>query len=363
MKVFTFVLISFALGSAAWAQPAPESRDRTIEPAMRKEVIDGGLDRLNRLYVFPEVAKKMEEAVRERQAKGEYDSIKSGVALARKLTEDLQAVSRDKHLRVNFSYDPLPERRNQPPSQEEIERQRRNMAFNNYGFEKVERLPGNIGYVDYRAFIPPEFAGDTVAAAMNFVANSDALIIDIRANGGGSPAAVAMLTSYLYGPNPVHLNNIYWRPNDETRQWWTLPYVPGKRFEGKDVYVLTSRRTFSAAEEFAYNLKNLKRVTIVGETTGGGAHPGGVDRINEHFMVWVPRGRSINPISKTNWEGTGVHPDVEVPAPRALKTAHLMALKKITEKTTEPELKKRFEGIISDLEKEIEEMKSKASSN
>ena len=149
---------------------------------------------------------------------------------------------------------------------------------------------------------------------MSFVANTDALIIDVRNNGGGAPSMVAYLCSYLFGPEPVHINDLYFRPENSTHQWWTLPHLPGKRYEGKPVYVLTSKRTFSAAEEFTYNLKTQKRATIVGETTGGGANPGGTRPVAEHFIVFVPSGRAINPITKTNWEGTGVAPDVAVAA-------------------------------------------------
>ena len=226
------------------------------------------------------------------------------------------------------------------------------MAFNNYGFEKVERLAGNIGYLDLRGFMPAALARDTGAAAMNLLANSEALIFDLRNNGGGDPEMVAFLTSYLYGPTPVHLNDLYFRPADRTTEFWTLKEVPGRRMPDKDVYIVTSHRTFSAAEEFTYNLKNLKRATIVGENTGG-AHPGGPQKVNDHFAVWVPTGRAINPISKKDWEGDGVQPDVEVPAEKALKTAHLLALKKVTERTTDPMLKQRFERIAGDLAREL----------
>ena len=199
----------------------------------------------------------------------------------------------------------------------------------NFGFEKAERLEGNVGYLELRMFMPAELGGETAAAAMNLLANTDALIIDVRKNGGGEPSMVALVSSYLFGPEPVHLNDLYFRPDDSTHQWWTLPHVPGLRYEGKPVYVLTSKRTFSAAEEFTYNLKCLKRATIVGETTGGGAHPGGIEKVHEHFGVFVPSGRAINPITKTNWEGTGVAPDVPVAADRALPTAHLAALRQI----------------------------------
>src|SRR4029079_14564144 len=201
---------------------------------------------------------------------------------------------------------------------------------------------------DLRGFQPAQFGAETVVAAMNFVANTDALIVDLRRNGGGDPSMVSLISSYLFGSEPVHLNDLYFRPDDSTRQWWTLQYVPGKRYgDKKPVYVLTSNRTFSAAEEFTYNLKNLKRATIVGETTGGGAHPGGMRRIGEHFGMFIPTGRAINPISKTNWEGTGVKPDVDVPADQALKVAHIAALNVVLEKVTEPERQDAIKQAIA----------------
>ena len=134
--------------------------------------------------------------------------------------------------------------------------------------------------------------------------------------------------------------------------------VPGKKFVAKDVYVLTSKRTFSAAEEFTYNLQTQKRATIVGETTGGGAHPGGPQPINDHFAVWVPSGRAANPVTKTNWEGTGVKPDIEVPADQALKTAHLAALKKaLGNKDTDEMLRGQLKSSINRLQKELDVLK------
>src|SRR5262249_36873668 len=153
-----------------------------------------------------------------------------------------------------------------------------------------------------------------------------------------------------------------WRESggERVEQWWTLPHISGKRYLDKDIYVLTSKRTFSAAEEFTYNLQALKRAIIVGETTGGGAHPGGVQMVNDHFAVWVPSGRALNPITKTNWEGTGVKPDMEVPAELALKTAHLAALKKQLEKGKEdPRLQQQLNGHIEKIQKELEELKQK----
>jgi hypothetical protein len=357
-RTFAAVAALVLAASAALAQ-MPEQPDLTIDAATRTKVIDGILKRLNDSYVFPETAKNMDQTIRERVSNKEYDQIISAKAFATKLTEDLQAVSKDKHLRVRYSSNAIPERGpRREPTAEEKEQNKRELSWMNHGFSKVERLPGNIGYLEFLNFLDPELGAETVAAAMNFVNNTDALIIDMRQNGGGDPAMVALVCSYLFGPEPVHLNDLYWREGNRTDEFWTKKEVAGKRYLNKDVYVLTSKRTFSGAEEFTYNLKNLKRATIIGETTGGGAHPGGGFRITEHFGMFVPTGRAISPITKTNWEGTGVTPDIAVPADQALLTAQVMALKKSL--TTLPaDIKPRVQGQIEKLEKELSAMKTK----
>jgi hypothetical protein len=313
-----------------------DQADMKIDATTSKAVVEAIIKELKAAYVFPETAGRMESDLRKRLGNNDYDEIKSAKKLAALLTDQLQAVSKDKHLRVFYSLEPFPEmpKPADPESDagkrsEMRERMREQRRVVNFGFEKLERLEGNVGYLDLRMFAPAEIGGETAAAAISFLANTDALIIDLRNNGGGTPTMVALLCSYLLGPEPVHLNDLYFRPEDTTHQWWTMPHLPGKRYEGKPVYILTSKRTFSAAEEFTYNLKCLKRATIVGETTGGGAHPGGMRRAHEHFGVFVPSGRAINPISKTNWEGAGVTPDIPVPADRALSTAYLAALRQI----------------------------------
>jgi hypothetical protein len=349
------------LSAAATAQVRDEQPDMTIDAAARAQIIEGVLKRLNDSYIFPEVAKKMEEAVRARAQKKEYDQITSSSAFARKLTEDLQAVSRDKHLRVRYSHEAIPEGQQRgEPTAEERENYRRFLQRINHGFERVERLPGNIGYIDLRGFFNPELGKDAVAAAMGSVANTDALIFDLRQNGGGDPAMVALISSYLFGSEPVHLNNLHWREGNRVEEFWTKPAAAGLRYEGKDIYVLTSRRTFSGAEEFSYNLKNLKRATIVGETTGGGANPGRGFRINAHFGMFVPTGYAKSPITKTNWEGTGVTPDVDVPKEQALKTAHLMALKKAFDKATDEGAKRQYGQLIEQTQRELDELKRNA---
>jgi C-terminal processing protease CtpA/Prc len=337
---------------------AQQKQDMTIDAKIRTQVIDVMLKNLNDSYVFPEVAKKMETDIRTRLKNKEYDNVTSAKAFAEKLTNNLQSVSHDKHMRVRFSERPIPVRENQrEPTEAEKAEFSEMMKINNYGFEQVEWMPGNIGYIKFRGFLDPELGAETVATAMNFVNNTDALIFDLRQNGGGDPAMVALICSYLFGEKPVHLNDLYWREGDKTEEFWTNPKVSGKKYGDKDVYVLTSNRTFSGAEEFSNNLKTLKRGTIVGETTGGGANPGGLFRLTENFGIFIPTGRAINPITKTNWEGTGVEPDVKVPKELALKTAYLLALNKSLERAKNDDMKNALKQIIEKTQKELDEMK------
>jgi len=336
-------------------------QDMAIDAAMRTTVVAGAIKALNDDYIFPDVAKKMEQAVRERVKRKEYDKITSAENFASTLTAHFQEVSRDKHLRVRYSHEIVQDFGQQQASPEERERQRAWANARNFGFEKVERLDGNIGYLELRGFMDTELAGETAAAAMSFLANTDALIIDLRRNGGGQPQMVALLSSYLFD-KPTHLNDIYFRSDNRTEEFWTRETVAGKRYgESKPVYVLTSGYTFSGAEEFSYNLKNLKRATIIGETTGGGAHPVRPYRLNDHFLIGVPFARAINPITKTNWEGTGVKPDVEAPANQALKVAQLTALKKVAEKTREQQRANELQSVIAATQRELDELKSPAS--
>jgi hypothetical protein len=299
-----------------------------IDAATRAKVIDGAVAALNDTYVFPETAKKIEEAVRADQQKGDYDAISDGDDFAKRLTDDFQAISHDKHMRVMFSPAALPDFDNQKPDPKRQAEERKQMEHLNCGFKKAEVLEGNIGYLKFDFFADPGICGPTVVAAMNFLANVDAIIFDLRENGGGDPKMVAFVSSYLFAER-THLNDLWTRKGDVTDQYWTDPYVPGKRLEGKPVFVLTSKNTFSGGEEFTNNLKVLKRATIVGETTGGGAHPVRGHRITEHFGIGVPFARAINPVTHTNWEGTGVEADVKVDASQALEEAIKLATERI----------------------------------
>ncbi len=336
MKNTLIPFIVFVLG-IFYQSRAQTSADNILEKE-QLEVIDSITIILDGNYIFPEVASKMNALLRNKYKQGSYKKILDPNEFAQVLTDDLQSISKDRHLRVRFDPQGIAQRRNASLSSEDSiafakRRLTRRRAIN-YGFKEVRILDGNIGYLNLTGFSNvDEEAGATAQSAMNFLSNADALIIDLRENGGGNPSMIQLITSYLYDTHPIHLNNFYSRPEDSHSQTWTLPYVPGKRRPDIDVYVLTSSNTFSAAEEFSYNLRNLERATLIGEVTGGGAHPGGTQTATDRFTVWVPTGRAINPITKTNWEGVGVKPHIEVPATEALEVAKVTALETLIERS------------------------------
>jgi hypothetical protein len=350
MNRFAYSLATFGVAlsvTASAAAPKPK-----LDAAARASAINGVLRCLKEGYVDPDVATKMERAIRERAAQKAYDRIDDGDALAESLTQDLRAVSHDLHLSVGYSADVLPPEPKEPlsPSPAELEEMRRNLGRENFGCARVEVFKGNVGYLRFDYFAPPEMAAETYAAAMNTVANTDALILDLRSsNGSMSEDALPMLCSYFF-ERPVHLIDLYWRGTARARQLWTWAYVPGKRYLNKPIYVLTSGKTFSGSEELAYDLKNLKRATLISETTGGGANGGGTRRADDHFSVWVPSGRVTSPITGTNWEGAGVTPDVAVPAIKALHTARRTALQQLLATTKDEGWKDALRSAMVELE-------------
>ncbi|OGD29243.1 MAG: hypothetical protein A2V57_01355 [Candidatus Aminicenantes bacterium RBG_19FT_COMBO_65_30] len=351
-KIIRWIVIIGAI-LALWVSLAlgQEPAAPTLDPARKQAVIEEIATLMNKNYIFAETAKKMEEALRARLKNGDFDKLNAAPAFAQEVSRTLSEVSRDGH--IGFTFNPaLAEdmRRLDGQSEEEAkkvrERRLREARRNNFGFRKVERLPGNIGYVDFRSFASPDQAGPTAVAAMNFLAYCDAIIVDLRQNGGGDPAQIQLISTYFFD-EPVHLNDLYARAEDRTDNYWTLPYVPGPKAADADLYILTSARTFSGAEEFTYNMKNLKRATVIGETTGGGAHPTGTRIVQRDFILRVPFARAINPVSKTNWEGTGVAPDIACPAAEAFDKAYAMAVEKLAAKAADPERRAEYEWILT----------------
>ncbi len=349
-------LLTLCLSGMAWGQATAERMtDETINAARQLEIIDSITAAIDSFYVFPDVATRMIDRVREQYRNGEYRELTSAVAFAQALDRDMGEICKDGHFGVRWS-PPGPDVYGNSDTLTDVQRERilDQRRYANFGFQKIERLPGNVGYLDLRGFNDASMAGPTAVAAMNFLAYSDAIIIDLRQNGGGSPSMIQLISSYFF-EEPTHLNTFYVRETDSLQQFWTSASVQGPRMTDVDLYILTSGYTYSAAEEFTYNMKNLERATIIGQTTGGGAHPVADHYfVSLNFSVRVPFGRAINPITGTNWEGTGVTPHIEVPVGQELQTAHLEALKKLSEKETEyPEKKARIDWYLAGLQAKL----------
>ncbi len=307
-----------------------------------REIVTTALALLRANYVFPEVAEQAAAAVEARLAAGEYDDLDE-ITLTELVTSHLQEVTGDKHLRLRLGGGPGPGGPGPGgpgpgpggPEMEPRGNEARRLAMrqmgrrDNFGIRRVERLDGNVGYLDVRRVPVPANAGPAITAAMELVAGTYALIIDLRRNGGGSPEGVVFWCSYLLEEKPTHLNDIFHADTGETRQFWSLPYVPGTRYVDRPVYVLTSRRTFSGGEDFCYTLQALGSAELIGETTGGGAHPTRGFPISRAVHIGIPFARSINPVTGTNWQGTGVVPDVAVPEAEAYDVAYAKALRHV----------------------------------
>ena len=311
-------------------RPQPEV---TVDAAMRAQAIDTLVARLNEHYVFPEKAKQIEALLRQRQKLGAYDAMNDGKKFAAQLDADIKSVAHDLHMGVGFSPGVLPPDRvgtpdlrgRAAPDQDanavmrllgRIARSRQR-----FGVEKVERLGPGVGYLQMMAFAPPFLSADRIASAMDKLADTHALIIDLRGSMGGHPAGVALMISYFVDQR-TRLNDVWSRDTGTSTQFWTEDRLEGKRYGSKKpVYILVDRETKSGAEDFAYTMQALKRATIVGSRTWGGAHPGRPYRLGDHFFAGIPDARTISPITHTNWEGVGVIPDVEAAPSDALKVA------------------------------------------
>ncbi|MCB0637847.1 MAG: hypothetical protein KDC54_14565 [Lewinella sp.] len=344
-RLFLLLTLSIIFLQPATAQPDPLSSDYKEQAILRLNQL------MNERYVFPDVAKATEAHLLAQWEAGHFDQFTDDHEFAAALTESVQSINHDKHMRIRVN-----PRFVAPPNSVErrIEEQLARMDRSrqaNYGFNVVEVLEGNVGYLDLRGFAGLENAQAHADAAMALLSRTDAVIFDLRRNGGGSPRMVQYLCSYFFGEH-VHLNSLYWREGDVTEEFWTLDEVGGVKRPDVPLFIMTSGRTFSGAEEFSYNMQTRERATLVGETTGGGANPGGTMPINENLSVFIPVGRAINPVTQTNWEGVGVVPEIKVSAEEALDTT--LALAQAAAEAFRNQQAQHFTQLLMDLNGEFE---------
>jgi hypothetical protein len=315
------VIESFTLVAIPPGMAAADIRTE-IDVDTPARIVDAIGKTLNASYVYPAIAKEMAQAIHQHLEHGDDQAIATGPELAAVLSHQLQEVGHDRHVRVEWRARTAPPGSGNPD--DELRQEKAHLEQINCGFVKVERLDGNIGYIKLDAFEPVDWCSTRATEAFASLADVDALIFDLRGSKGGAPDMVTYVESYLFAKR-THLYDMYTREDNKLTPNWTNPDVPGKKLATQPVYVLTAARTFSAAEAFAYDLQTTKRATIIGEVTGGGAHPTHPVPLDDHFVLLVPSARAINVVTKTDWEGTGVQPDVKVPADRALDTAKQLA--------------------------------------
>jgi hypothetical protein len=342
----TIALLALTSWGAVLADEAPKVTAET-----RSRVVSHLETELKSRYVFPDVATRIATTLDANLKAGRYDQDVTPEAFADHLSRDLRASGNDRHLMVKFApkFKAPPEGDPPPPTKADLDETRAWVARNGAGIAAVRRLPGNIGYIDLRAFPPADFVVSSYKAALLMLAGSDGIIVDLRQNMGGDPQAVALFLSYFFPEGDVrHLNDMYWRKDGSTAEFHTFP-VDGERLSAP-VYVLTSARTFSGGEEAAYDFQTQKRGTLIGAKTGGGANPGGMFALADGFIAFVPVGRAINPVTKTNWEHVGVEPDIEVAPEKAMILAYrkLIELRLKTEK--DPDEQSELHKALTDAD-------------
>jgi hypothetical protein len=353
-KTLLLSVLTVAFLSATIHAQDSSGQGKEIEADRQLEIIDSVTSVLNEEYVFPDLTEQLEAHLRDRYDSGAYQDIGCGEAFTSTLSRDLQAISKDLHLRVYYYPDEYFDTQlDQEPDQEEIERRLREDQRDNFTFRKVEILPGNVGYLEFDRFRNAKDAAPTATAALNFLGHCDALIIDLRDNGGGEPNMVKLIMSYFFDEE-ILFNDLYDVGKDEHNQLWTQAYIPGPRMSQCDVYVLISYDTFSAGEALAYHLKHSGRATLVGSRTPGGAHDCEFHNCtNLNIRIKVPCRKAISPFTGTNWEGVGVAPDIEVPCYKAYDVAYLEAVKGIRARTTDKELLAELDWILPVLESNL----------
>ncbi len=313
-------LIGTGMPHIAAAQPAPAAQPPApqFDAAGKRDAIAAAAKLLTDDYIYPDIGAKAAALLTQNLSAGKYDAITTPTAFANQLTQDLQGLTHDKHMVARSDDQMLATQPSSLPPP------------NFYDFVQADRLKGNIGYIRLDGFMPKPLSRQGADKVMGLVASTDALIIDMRGNNGGDPAAVSYLVSFFFdGKTPIHVNDIVWRDpgtTDYERQVFSTEPTPIS-YLNKPVFLITGPRTISGGEEFAYDMQTLKRATLIGEVTSGGANPGGPQPIGSGLTLCVPNGRAENPITHTNWEGRGVSPDVATPATQSFFTTYSLALK------------------------------------
>lgn len=308
-----------------------KAQNKQITKKEKTEVIQLISENLLETYIDLTDAKEMASILKSNLKSNKYKSVTNPDDFAKLVTHDLQNVSHDLHLRLNYEPKKIAQSKRVMP--EEMKKRREKMmamkmAEINYGFTEVKVLKGNIGYLNLRMFTNIEQGKDAATSAMNFLYNTNAIIIDLRKNGGGVPGMVQLLSSYFTDAEPVLLSNFYERKTNEKTQLFTFKSIDGKRMTNKPLYILTSKNTFSAAEAFTYSLKHLDKAVVVGEVTKGGANRTKTINLNDEFSISIPYIQAIHPVTKTNWEGKGVQPNIEANNNEAFVIAYIDAINK-----------------------------------
>lgn len=301
-------------------------QESALDNHYKKEVIEKVSELIEVFYIYPEIAKKTNDYLYEKYKAGHFDSCKDNESFAKSLTEIVQSINKDKHMRImanNFF-----EGQENTLERKAAQRMDQINAYKkyNHGFKEVKLLEDNVGYLDLRGFAQLERGREIADAYMKLLSQADAIIIDLTNNGGGDPAMVQYLCSYFFDKK-LHLNSLYYREGNRTDEYWTLEEVGGKKLAEIPLFIMLGKETFSGAEEFSYNMQTQKRATLVGQTSAGAANPGRTIGINEYLAVFIPTGRPINPITKTSWEAVGVQPEIHSKKEETLAKALSLAQK------------------------------------
>ena len=302
------------------------SQETILSAAYKKETIEKLTLLIQDFYIYPNVAKKTSEHLYKQYEAGYFDKCKDNETFATVLTESVQSVNKDKHMRIMSNEPYIAPQNNLEAKSAHRMGQINNYRSLNHGFKELKIMEGNVAYLDLRMFAPMEKAKKIADAYMKLLSLSDAVIIDLRHNGGGNPSMVQYLCSYFFDKK-LHLNSLYYREGDRTEEFWTLEEVGGKKLVDIPLFIMIGEETFSGAEEFSYNMQTQKRATLIGQTSAGAANPGGTRGINENLSVFIPTGRAINPITNTSWEGVGVQPEIRTKKEETLEQAHMLAQK------------------------------------